>query len=233
MSANHVSTRFHMWGLLATLLLLTTCTSPSILGPVLSYLQPTSTSTPTMTPTQTPTSTSTPTMTPTQTPTSTSTPTPTAIPVYTDLGQQAINIADLLGWNVVTCGGTQVAEDLDHGIFLYRDDRREFFRGFSGNEREPVPEKLPQYILQLLVTKGLEDRGYLDGLHFVVLESQSIFMPKPSEVYAEDYVRLLGVFSSLAELRLHMPSYGFPARMWPLSTNELEQLRDLPHNVHP
>jgi len=194
---------------LLLIVLLSSCAAPVVV------------STPKPINTKTPTLTSTPI--PTPTPTSTPTLTPTLVPVYTDLGKQANEIADLLGWTVVTCDKTQTAEDLDRGIFLYREDTPEFFCDFDGHVTEPVSEVIPQYMLSLFEVKEMPD--FMDnGYHFGIFESMSVYYDSPSTYSADEILIKDGVFNSLEEKRSYMPRYAALIRIWPLTAEELSKI---------
>lgn len=201
--------------LLVGVLVLGGCTSVNNVPT--STLTPEATSAPTLTPT------------PTMTPTATATliPTPTPIPIYTDLGKQINEIAGLLGWDIVLCDSGQIEEDLDRGIFLYREDTREFFCDLEGHMEEPVPNALPQYMLSISEVKDIPE-FMENGYHFVIIKSMSIYFDNPSTYNADEMVRMLtySAASSLEDLRNRVSTYAVLIRVWPLTTEELNKLKD-------
>jgi hypothetical protein len=128
-----------------------------------------------------------------------------------------------LGWSIVLCDKSQTTENLDQGIFLYREDTGEFFCDLEGHMDEPVFENLPQYLLGLSEVKDMPNIAET-GYHFVLFESKSIYFANPTIYDVDQILSMLGGISSLIEVRLHMKSYAVLVRLWPLSEEEVSKL---------
>jgi hypothetical protein len=196
------------------IILMSSCATPVVV----------STPKPINTATEVPTQTMTPM--PSPTPTSTPVPTQTPVPVYTELGKQVNEIADLLGWSIVLCDKSQTTENLDQGIFLYREDTGEFFCDLEGHMDEPVEEVLPQRLLALIEVLGLPEL-VSDGNHFVLFESKRIYVAIPSAISGDGFLTMLMGFDfTLKEKREAATNGGYAniLRLWPMTTEEWEKL---------
>lgn len=187
-------------------------------------------------PTETPTPTVTPTIEPAQT--STAIPAPTLVPDYTELGEVANRVAKVLGWGVVPCDSTVTEEDWERGIFFYREDTNEYFCDFTGFSSEPFPEPSEwesigiyrELVFSLYEIKGTIDihkKRYKTTHGFMVYDlSEKYFIPFPSTLTADDYIRLSseGVNNTLSEYRLVAETYWVPLVMWPLTEDEYRKI---------
>ncbi len=207
-----------------SIVLMSSCAAPvATQKPIPTNELKTSTSVPTDTPT--PTVTSTPI--PTDTPTPTMTPTPE--PIYTKMGLQVNEIAEVLGWQVVICDDSVITEeDLDKGIFLYREDTGEFFCDLEGHMPEPVPQSASgeeQYLLCFNELKGLEEQnfGLIDSFEFALHISYRIYFPSPSTYNADELTAMTRTADSLEELRTWRV-YTAHIRTWPLTYEEFHNL---------
>ncbi len=174
-----------------------------------------------------------PTPTATSTPTETPTVTPTKVPVYTELGEQLNWVVEMLGWEIVLCDADVVKEDLDRGIFLYREDTHEYFCDLKGHIPEPVSvpkfsDGEKQYLLEFGEIFGfsyMDPDNDPDGFHFFLEVSHSTYYPSPSTYSADELISMYYTAKSLEEIRT-WNSYMAPIRAWPITYEEFVALAD-------
>lgn len=189
-------------------------------------------------PTDKPLQTATPTLTLTPEPTSTITPTPTLTPepVYTEFGELAFRLAEVLGWEVIICDSSIVEEDWDKGVFRYREDVDYYFCGYDGYSSEPVlqpTETNYQYVLSLTLRGGYVDASETDFKTILLFMMYGLdaryYIPYPSEITADKYIsEVLKSGESLDEYRSTKVSYNISVRMWPLKEEEFTKISNDP-----
>ena len=194
-------------GFVAISILLAGCATPPIstATEVPTSTSPPATATVTTSPTATPTETSTPTQIP---PTSTATNTP--LPEYTEFGEAINSIVQAIDFEVVVCGPEITEENLDRGIFLYREDKVEYFCSVEGFI-EPVDPGESQYQYLLVFANYPDHGGYL----FSVVGISEILFSYPSRYNVEGIEWIEGRVDPTI------------IRMWPLTEEQFNILLEL------